>query len=75
MVREVTETAVKEAENKYKQDMRLHALQAFLQGAGGEMDYESFLIHLGLHEDAQAQQNVTAEEALEKGKNIMKMLG
>lgn len=75
MIREVTEIAVEEAKQKQKQSLRDSAFQAFLQGVGGEMDFESFLIHLGLHEASEEENNVTAEEAKEKARSILKSLG
>lgn len=75
MIREVTDTVVKEMQDKHRQDLKNHAYNAFLLGAGGEMDYESYLIHLGLHEALEEEKDITAEEAIEKGRSILKMLG
>lgn len=58
-----------------REEMKMQAMGAFLQGAGGDMDYESYLIHLGLHEALEAEKDITAAEAIEKGRNILKMLG
>lgn len=65
------ETLPREKRNELQQQ----AFNAFLQGAGGEMDYESFLIHIGLHESVHQEKEVTADEAKEKARNIFKMLG